>query len=232
MKKFLCLLVLVATSLLAPQACANDYFFSEYDDCCGTNFSGPYFGVNVGGSFRRGIRINNIDPAADDFCCSSVDANVTAGVQLGYDWRCDYMLLGVVTDWNWVDDNNRNHDGFNWFNTIRGRAGLTIRDTLIYFTGGTAVTRFDRIVDLQNNIRDNKTRWGLSVGAGAEFLLSCNFTLGVEVLYFHFPFRERCPDNLTLPPPRNSESAWVGRFTINYRFGDLFCHPYCGYSMR
>lgn len=247
MKNFFCLFVLAASSLLAPQAFANEYCCDSCGDCFGTNFSGPYIGGNLGALRFNASRdiINGVQQQStvhSTSCCSIIETNVILGLQLGYDWRCGCKIFGFVVDWNWMDTDRRFNDddddgiffdgSFNWFTTIRGRAGLTICDTLIYLTGGAVITSFDTQFSDQTDSHDDDARLGLAAGVGAEFLLSCiNVSLGVEFLYFQFSLRERCcSDNHNCFSSGNSDHAWVGRLTINYRFGDLFSGlGCCGY---
>ncbi len=223
-----------------PVAFAQNYCCnSQYNNsCCYENdFSGLYIGGNVGVITHVAYRAD-----LDNFFDSgftgwtSTDSNVTAGVQLGYDWQCHYSLLGLVVDWAWA--NNDRHlrafpstvDGefcrhnFEWFTTIRGRAGITVCDALLYITGGAVVSRFEGTFrnGTPTECNHHRTRWGWVGGVGAEFLVWCNFSLGAEFLGMHFSDHR---DTFTTTEGtfhfNHGETVFVGRVLLNYRFGDL-----------
>lgn len=207
--------------------------------CCdGDSFDGFYVGGNLG-VFSHVAHRNDLDGfLIDNSGWSAIDTSFTAGVQLGYDWQCCYKLLGIVADWNWVDTDRRIRNNPNstttdqfinneahWFTTIRARAGLTVCDALVYVTGGAVVARFEtKWNENPNTFHHRNTRWGWTGGVGAEFILGCGFSLGAEFLFAHFDehnktFRSIAGTNFTFG---HSDSFYVGRVLLNYRFGDLF----------
>jgi opacity protein-like surface antigen len=224
------------TSLVSAQDCGYTPQSNPY--CCGGSFDGFYVGGNLGVASHVAHR-NDLDgffivdgPAGWTF----ISTNVTAGVQLGYDWQCCNKLFGLVIDWNWVNTQVRNriepnttstdfhiNSDFNWFTTIRARGGLTICDTLFYVTGGAAVARHKNTwISGNSHFNDNHTRWGWVAGAGAEWLLFCNWSVGAEFLWLQFSEHTR-----TLSPADyafgHSDQGYIGRILLNYRFGDFFC---------
>jgi opacity protein-like surface antigen len=182
---------------------------------------------------------------------SSVRNSFEAGVQVGYDWQCNSTLFGVVADWNWVNNRHRSefsplgstiittidgshHHRHQWFTTIRGRFGVTVCDALVYVTGGAAVHRhrsnftfvgddLGTAVDL--DFRHHRTRWGWAGGVGTEYMMGCNWSFGAELLFLSFGNHTR---RFTVPATGDvfrfghSDTAWVLRFLVNYRLGDLF----------
>lgn len=244
MKKFLFGCVIAAGGLTMPSAFAQDYCCpTQFDPCCCdnvTDFNGLYIGGNVGVINHLSHR-NDLDGfLTDNSGWSTNDINVTAGVQIGYDWQCCYQLFGIVADWNWTNaekkirddqndpddpgDNNYVNSKFEWFTTIRARAGLAVCDTLIYLTGGAVVGSFDTTwFDAPDKFHHCNTRWGWTGGFGAEFLAWCNFSVSAEFLFLHFndhtrSFTSTAGNTFAFS---HSDSAWVGRILVNYRFGDL-----------
>ncbi|MFZ0564671.1 MAG: outer membrane beta-barrel protein [Chlamydiales bacterium] len=212
----------------------------NYNACCDTGqFGGLYVGGNIGVDSYLSHRNDWDGFLTDNSGWSTNDTDVTLGFQVGYDWQCGYKLFGLVLDWNWVnnerrhrenpniDDNSFIHDDFDWFSTIRGRAGLTVCDALVYITIGAAVTRHETTWQSLDNagarFKAHNTQWGWTGGAGAEFLAWCNWSLGAEVLFLHFGERRNSfTDNDDIRYTfGHSNSAWVGRILLNYRFGDL-----------
>ena len=242
MKKFLFVCVAAIGGLTAPLAANyNNYNCCppQCDPCCSSSdFNGFYVGGNLG-IFSHTAHRNDLDGFhTDNSGWSSIDTSFTAGVQLGYDWQCNSKLAGLVIDWNWVDTNHRIADNpngggtvdyhrhrNNWFTTIRARFGVTVCDALVYVTGGAAVTRFDERYNVGvDQFSHHNTRWGWAGGAGVEYMLGCNWSLGAEFLFLQFSnhnrtFASAARGNFTFG---HSDSAYVGRFLINYRFGDLF----------
>lgn len=243
----------LALSLLTmPRASAEycgpqDCCFGPSSGGC-FDFNGFYVGGNVGVVSHTAFR-NDLD----EFFSSSVvevgapagwsinHTGATAGLQLGYDWQCCNKLVGIVGDWNWtgtertfrvfpdvagVDFSIKNRHS--WFATIRARAGLVISDALAYVTLGAAAARFNTCwhsadASGSDSFRFQKTHWGWVAGAGTEFLLGCNWSVGLEILYLQFSQQEQSATFAgTTFAFSHGDSTWVGRVLLNYRFGDLF----------
>jgi outer membrane immunogenic protein len=238
MKKFLFGCALAVSGLATPFLSAQDYCCPPpCDPCCyGTDFNGLYIGGNIG-VFSHTAHRNDLDGfLTDNSGWSTIETNFMAGLQLGYDWQCCSSLFGFVVDWNWTNidrrvDNNPNatvdsfiNHEFHWFTTIRARAGITVSDALFYLTAGAAVAHFDnRWLDVVDDFNHHHTRWGWTGGVGTEFLLGCNWSLGAEVLFLQFSdhvetFTSAGGVDFSFG---HSDSAWLGRITLNYRFGDL-----------
>jgi len=208
---------------------------------CGPVWSGFYVGGNIG-VFTNTIHLNDFDDFLLGGSRSLVNTNFTAGVQVGYDWEMCNKLLGIVADWNWVNIRERHNSGSlssnftrhnnNWFTTIRARAGVTLCDTLIYITLGAAVHNIKAHFNgtfsttiAADSIHVNKTIWGWAGGAGIEYLLGCGWSAGLEVLTINFSHRHGSTVDPTLGTRfvvGVADTAFVGRFLLNYRFGDLF----------
>ncbi len=107
--------------------------------------------------------------------------------------------------------------------SLRGRAGLGIDRTLLYFTGGLAVADFDRSW-IENNDADDSwpdlgdTKLGVIGGFGVEHAFSGRWTARFEGLLAHFD------ENTTINgldfPMLTSDTVATARLAVNYRFGD------------
>lgn len=235
MKKFV-LGMLAISGLVMSQASA-DYCCPQ--ECCDSNagFEGLYIGGNVGAITNTAHRndFNGYltgDPAGFSF----VQTGFTGGLQLGYDFQCQNKLVGVVGDFNWVDiernrridagigaDDISTRDRNKWFSTIRARAGIVVCDALVYVTAGGAVskvhTHWHSATHVVPDFDYSKTRWGWAGGVGTEFKVWCDFSVGLELLYLAFDERNhRFLDGTTTRVFGNSDTAWVGRVNVNYRF--------------
>jgi outer membrane immunogenic protein len=77
------------------------------------------------------------------------------------------------------------------FGTLRGRLGYSVGPTLLYATGGLAwgeVTHTMRFVDnfgFTAQDRSSDSRTGYVVGAGAEYMMSCCWSLKLEYQYIN-----------------------------------------------
>jgi outer membrane immunogenic protein len=233
-KKMIFGFALLGCSLAMPMMYADCCAPQYVSDCCGSRFDGLYVGGDIG-VFSNTSHRNDFGGLIVDGSHSSIDTSFTAGVLLGYDWQfCNNKVLGLVADWNWVNTRNRSYDNsflnrdHNWFTTMRARAGVTVCDTLVYLTGGAVVSKFESQVGGPGlSFDDDETRWGWTGGVGAEFMLGCNWSVGAEFLFLQFSEYKRNISVATQTPRTGSfgfsDSALVGRFIVNYRFGDLFC---------
>jgi len=170
-----------------------------------------------------------------------------AGVQGGYNWQFRCTLFGIEADYNWTDIDHdfvrtgplgnatlRVSSSLQGFGTIRARSGVIVDNLLLYVTGGFAYANTERSVALtfanfpqfnQGPFSDDKTRWGWTVGFGAEWSLASNWSLKTEALFARFETEENaftcrllCEPNRTVRFEHES-SAWVARIGVNYRFG-------------
>lgn len=247
MKKLILGLGLAVAGLTCSVASAYDYYQGDccpapyndcYNDCCGSDFDGFYFGGNIGVVTHTGYR-NDLDGFLTDNSGWTIsDTDVTVGLQLGYDWNCGCSLFGLVFDWNWANNDRKIPDNPNgtsennflkteldWFLTLRARAGITVCDCLFYLTGGAAAIRVETTwQDEPDRFHRRNTKWGWTGGVGAEYLLGCNWSVGAEILFIHIDQYKRTFTDSTDTPFAfaHSDSLWVGRVLLNYRFGDLF----------
>jgi outer membrane immunogenic protein len=172
----------------------------------------------------------------------------TVGAQAGYNWGTCNTIFGIEVDGNWVSGRTHtqlipNVPFFNininstWDTLVTGRAraGLVIDNMLLYVTGGVAAGRFHtnyfsainipNVINITNQANTEQWRYGLAAGVGAEWALGNNWTLRSEVLYVDFV--ESSHRVLFIPAPapgtfasfKESDSAWITRIGVNYKFG-------------
>lgn len=234
MKTFLVQCALAACALSATVATAQDTSTYACDPCCG--FNGFYVGGNLGMLSHVANR-NDIDGfLTDNSGWTTMDTSIAGGVQLGYDWQCCSSVFGLVMDWNAsnVDsllqdnpnagDNNQFHTDFDWFTSLRARAGLAVDNALIYVSAGPAVAKFESVwQDPPVVLPNSDTRWGWIGTVGTEVKCSHNISVGAELFYMHFDDETTTFYNVdgfgTDYAFTESDSAWGARFLVNYRFG-------------
>jgi outer membrane immunogenic protein len=179
------------------------------------------------------------------------------GGTLGVNLQAGSLVYGIETDINWLSNkttyldpnvvnNFQPYDAtrLNYLGTARGRLGLAVDRTLIYFTAGVAYA------NVNNNLSNfsasgfptfelpgfnvSSTRVGWVVGAGVEYGFAANWTIKGEALYADLG---RANSTFVVPPPgtgpgtrlaagliygaRFDTSVAIIRAGLNYKF-DLF----------
>jgi outer membrane immunogenic protein len=121
----------------------------------------------------------------------------------------------------------------NWQASIRGRLGYAWDRFLVYATGGGAFANIKATVALQNFFgpaalvaSESDTLTGWTVGAGFEWGLWSNWTIGLEYRFSSFDSSDFNHGNLfltpiTFAPLRSNFSLETNEVTarLNYRFG-------------
>lgn len=137
----------------------------------------------------------------------------------------------MAWDWTWtgagkklrdnpnVDDTNFIRNEHHWFTTIRGRAGLTVNNVLVYITAGPAIGRFYRKwADSPDLISSRHTRLGWIGGVGAEFAACGCWTVGGELYYTHFGDRQISGTASSIRYSfTHNDSNFGARLALNYR---------------
>jgi len=169
-------------------------------------------GVYVGGTIGYGWADTNVteldDYSFSDFGDTEFDFDsdgILGGVFVGANWQSGSFDYGVEADFSATDINNTVENTMNpgtgesfsntidWFGTIRGRLGYAMDRTLLYATGGVA---FAEIRSSYNDPLDSTfavasgTAWGWTIGAGAEYAVTDNWTLRGEYLYVDLEDRQ------------------------------------------
>jgi outer membrane immunogenic protein len=164
------------------------------------DWSGFYIGANGGyGWSRQCLDITAVGGIGGIFAegCRNAGGGV-AGGQVGYRWQSGPMVFGLEAQGDWANlRNSRITNLFNPADTFKsninglglftGQIGYAWNSTLLYVKGGAAVV--NQRWDLFNTVtgvgiaQAERTRWGGTVGAGLEFGITPNWTVGVEYDY-------------------------------------------------
>jgi outer membrane immunogenic protein len=176
----------------------------------------------------------------------------TGGVQIGYNWQVSpQWLVGVEADINSLNQTSAlsgtgvstigpiavtNSVSTNWLATFRGRLGLTFDRSLIYVTGGAAVTDMSYTQTFNGILVGpatafgtstvNSTKAGWTVGAGWEQALWDKWSVKAEYLFARFGgLSTNTLVTLTGAPNTQNLTGSVGhldvqiaRVGLNYRF--------------
>jgi outer membrane immunogenic protein len=197
-------LLLAAAAVVLLSSAAQSADLSVPDN---VSWSGGYIGV-IGG-YGWGNADASYDVTSGGLPFGSFDASMNLdgmllGGQIGYDFDLgNNFVVGVAGDAAWSDVSGPKECAqgtclggptdsfgkvdFGFFSTLRARAGITTGNMLFYATGGLAVadvkatiTNVDFPGDTQS---DSNTQFGWVIGAGAEFKVTENMSLGAEYLY-------------------------------------------------
>lgn len=157
------------------------------------SWTGGYIGVNAGyagGKFKSSFYDEFELPSLSDTASGFV-----GGIQAGYNWQMDQMILGLETDIQASSLQSKfeiSQSGesvslgtkINWFGTTRARIGYTPVDRfMVYATGGVAYGKVKTYADFFEYSSQSKTKVGYTVGAGAEYAITNNVTIKTEYLY-------------------------------------------------
>lgn len=171
------------------------------------SWTGGYIGVNAGyagGKFKHPIDLEANNNGWTNVGSGSLNLNASGfvgGIQTGYNWQFDKTIVGIETDIqvaNLKGEISANINGvggieagskINWFGTTRVRLGYTPVDRfMVYATGGVAYGKVKTYAGINAfgdgaDISNSETRVGYTVGAGAEYAFTNNWTMKSEYLY-------------------------------------------------
>ncbi|MGY6569207.1 MAG: outer membrane protein, partial [Salinarimonas sp.] len=169
------------------------------------------------------------------------------GLQAGYNQQFDMFVAGIEADINFLG--NRRTTGnaavtglggavtgvsassrLDWLGTVRARAGVAVDRVFFYGTGGLAFGAPDQRLVLTGPAgvthrgTNSDTRFGWTLGAGAEFAMMDNLTLKAEYLYYDLGRNSVTAAATAVGPAGTSNTArfentgHIARVGMNFRF--------------
>jgi outer membrane immunogenic protein len=182
---------------------------------------------------------------------ASYDRNLRGfigGGQAGYNYQTGNFVYGLEADFSFSDiHHDLTRTGFDgvpnffadtesqklkWLATLRGRFGVAaMENLLIYVTGGLAVgsiavsTDFSYPGSINTYVGSaTKTKAGWTIGGGAEYALSQNWSIKLEYLYVDLGTTSAIGIPNPPNPPLYTEATVdtkvsIARVGVNYRFG-------------
>jgi len=165
------------------------------------SWAGPYLGGNLG--YEWGSVSNN--PANP--------SGFIGGVRAGYNFQNGPWVFGIEGDIqaSGADDTFAPWKFSNpWFGTVRGRAGYAFNNILFYGTAGLA---FGELRAETFGWSESHTTAGWTVGVGAEFGITQNWSAKIEYL-----FLDLSSSQFAITGVSNGYSANVVRAGVNYHF--------------
>lgn len=194
------------------------------------NWTGFYVGGHVGyGDGSLGPDTNPL-PLQGVFFPHTVTGGI-GGFQVGYNHQfANRFVLGVEADATFVgpiDLPRRRLGPFNssidYVGTVRGRAGYSFGTWMPYITGGFAWGHSQvRVNDAAGNVISEPGQYqtGWTVGAGAEFALSGNWTAKLEYDYVDLSRRTLGLNDFGMPGVSIEPRLQMLKFGLNYQLGD------------
>jgi outer membrane immunogenic protein len=145
------------------------------------NWTGFYLGVHAGADIVDG----ELNTSVGSF--SDTTTGFIGGVQAGYNWQFDSLVIGAQTDFaytsaKFTDDSFDADAKLEWLGTTTARVGYAVDNFLLYGKGGVAYGQ-SKIEDNFLNTDDSKWHVGWTLGAGAEYAFTQNITGLVEYNY-------------------------------------------------
>jgi outer membrane immunogenic protein len=183
------------------------------------NWAGPYMGMTVG--YGWGDSRHNDTTAGLSSGNFDVDGWLVGGT-FGYNWQNGNAVFGLETDISWSNIEGGNaapllsapvRTELDWLGTIRGRAGFTADASLFYVTGGAAYGKVNASMPTVDSGSD--WRWGWTVGAGVETMLSQNWTAKLEYLYVDLGDKTMYTDT---GPVKADFTNHIVRVGLNYKY--------------
>jgi outer membrane immunogenic protein len=202
--------------------------------CAAQQFQGFYIGISGGGAYHEAHRNDTDGFLTDNGSWTKNKWGGIAGGQAGYNWTTCNTLWGVEIDGSWVgvkntlrdDPNDIGDDNFinsklNTLVTARLRTGLVLDNLLLYVTGGFAAAHHKTTWnDTPLSVEFKEWRYGWTAGFGTEWAWTPGWSIKSEVLYASFADRDRTATlDGTTYTFRHSDSVWVSRIGLNYRWG-------------
>jgi outer membrane immunogenic protein len=176
------------------------------------SWTGFYVGANVGIA-----RLNATATATQGYgyygectgyggmaSCTDAATGIVAGPEAGFDWQDGNFVYGVVGDWSYTALKNTIKSTFsdsgnngsitaqvNWLASLRGRMGMDLNATLVYFTGGLALGHVNSSTYAPGSSGNggsygalDTTQVGWVAGIGIEHKFNQQWSVKGEFLYY------------------------------------------------
>jgi outer membrane immunogenic protein len=159
------------------------------------SWTGCYIGAHVGGLW--GKTRHDITPTVAAYVLDVDYSSVTAGGHVGCNYQVQQFVFGIEGDLSWADVDDQAQivpfdqfyrTAFDWYATIRGRAGFAFDRWHIYGTGGFAFADIKMNWGGQpgNFLYSSTSKHGWVAGGGVEYAFASNWIGRIEYLYHRF----------------------------------------------
>ena len=202
------------------------------------DWTGFYIGANGGwGESHNCVDFLPVGGVLLVDACTSKSGGMFGG-QVGYRWQIGGAVFGVEAQGDWANIQSTHisildpaftlNSKLDALGLFTGQIGYAWGPALLYVKGGAAVTDSnffisDTLTGTALATISSATRWGASVGVGFEYLVTPNWSLGVE--YDHL-FMGNNNNSFSTPNPivagalnRINQDVDMVTFRFNYKFG-------------
>jgi outer membrane immunogenic protein len=194
-------LALVTSGLAAAADFPATPYYTAREPLNAYSWAGPYLGATLG--YEWGAVSNSL----------TRPSGVAGGLQAGYNWQSGAFVFGGEADiqLSGADDTLSPFQFSNpWFGTVRGRAGVSLNNVLIYGTAGLA---YGELRAETFNLAESHVDVGWVAGLGVEVGLTPHWSAKAEWLYLDLSGR-----SFTLTGTTNGLAADLLRMGVSYRF--------------
>jgi outer membrane immunogenic protein len=192
----------VATGGLAKAAdLPGGPYYTAPEPLSAYSWAGPYLGATLGYEWG-GVDNSPTQPSG-----------IAGGVEGGYNWQRGAFVFGGEADLqlSGADDTISPFEFSNpWFGTVRGRAGVTFNNVLLY---GTAGLSYGELRADTFNLTESHTSVGWVAGAGVEVGFTPHWSAKAEWLYLDLTDR-----TFSVTGTNNGLGADLLRMGVNYHF--------------
>ncbi|WP_195179892.1 outer membrane protein [Mesorhizobium sp. INR15] len=175
-----------------------------YNDPPAFEWSGAYVGVHGGTAFTR-----MPNPFADR-------NGLSGGVQAGYNMQVGPGVVGAEIEGSYLGGAEHEVRGGKikekWRGALKAKAGLSFDQTLLFGTGGVALTKFDKSDNISSS---DGWKVGYLVGGGIEQAFAGGLSAKVEYDYVRTPGVETTS---VLGKSKTTIGSHELKAGINYRF--------------
>lgn len=220
----------LALAVTAPAAAA-DLFTPRAPAFGPYNWSGFYLGANAG--FGTSHATGSVSAGGLSLSAADDLDGAIGGIQAGYNWHAGFLLFGLESDFQFSSQEHSfttsaagvtltTVNSIPWFATMRGRAGFTLDQWLVYATGGVAFSEIESeasasVAGATSSVTASSPQAAWVLGAGIETALwSSNWTGKIE--YLHIDSVEVSTTRLGINANAHATNDIV-RLGVNYRFG-------------
>ena len=194
------------------------------------SWTGFYIGGNLGygwGSTSSSGTAGAFDGAGG---LSVHPSGWTGGLQTGYNWQYDKLVVGVEADLGFLDASEKKltsaayiDTSYGGYATLTGRLGFADDRWLFYTKGGLAVASIENQagaiagggIDVTDLTDSDETRLGWTVGLGAEYAFQPNWSMKIEYLYMDFG--KDNSGNIDSDTFRHENDIHTFKVGVNYR---------------
>jgi len=184
------------------------------------NWTGFYLGVHAGAAiadFDYSSRENDFPGFSDD------NTGFLGGVQAGYNWQFDNIVIGAQTDFAYTSA-KVTFDGFGgqtgdqkleWLGSTTARLGYAFDNLLVYGKGGVAYGQSKFSANVPGLFSYDESQWhvGWTAGVGAEYAFTQNITGLLEYNYVDLGSKNYVFDTVKMDLTSN-----VIKAGLNYKF--------------